>query len=117
MNDEINNRIEEFTQKLELRLDKLRELNISSQQSRKTVTLDQSRVGRLSRMDALQGQAMAAETARRRDMEIERIKAALLRIQSDDFGYCLICDEEISFKRLENDPSTPTCVRCAGRSS
>lgn len=77
------------------------------------VELDQSRVGRLSRMDALQGQAMAQETQRRRKNELLRIEAALARVALKDYGYCVTCDEEISGKRLELDPSTPQCIDCA----
>ncbi len=76
--------------------------------------LDQSAVGRLSRMDAIQVQAMQLETERRRGIELQRIDAALKRIDSDDFGYCLVCDEAIQPKRLENDPTAPTCIDCAG---
>lgn len=77
--------------------------------------LDQQRVGRLSRIDAIQQQAMEEETARRRDQEIDRIDAALKRIEEDDFGYCSVCEEPIAPKRLENDPATPICVACAGK--
>ena len=38
----------------------------TSAESRQPVELDQSRVGRLSRMDALQGQALAPDISRRR---------------------------------------------------
>lgn len=77
------------------------------------VELDQTTQGRLSRMDALQGQAMAQEVARRRDAEIKRIDAALKRIEDGDFGYCLSCGEEIHAKRLDFDPSVPNCINCA----
>ena len=77
------------------------------------VDLDQTRVGRLSRMDALQSQAMSRETARRRADDLLRVEAALKRISSGDFGYCLACDEPIAIKRLEVDPSLATCVNCA----
>jgi DnaK suppressor protein len=77
------------------------------------VELDQTRVGRLSRMDALQGQAMAQETARRRDNEVARINAALKRIEQDEFGYCLGCGEKIAVKRLTLDPTAAVCVTCA----
>jgi len=79
------------------------------------VELDQSRVGRLSRMDALQGQAMAKETERRRGLELQRIASALARIEDEDFGYCVTCGEEIPLKRLELDPAITTCVTCAGK--
>ncbi|MEQ8332599.1 TraR/DksA family transcriptional regulator [Nisaea sp.] len=81
----------------------------------KPVELDQSRVGRLSRMDALQGQAMAKETERRRGMELQRIASALARIEDEDFGYCVSCGEEIPLKRLELDPAITTCITCASK--
>ena len=77
--------------------------------------LDPQRVGRLSRMDAVQQQAMEEETGRRRDQEVDRIAAALQRIEDDDFGYCSVCEAPIAPKRLENDPATPLCVGCAGK--
>jgi DnaK suppressor protein len=80
---------------------------------RATVVLDQTSVGRLSRMDALQNQAMQLETERRREVEIKRIDAALKRIADDDYGYCVACGEEIGEKRLKMDPSTPVCIDCA----
>ena len=78
-----------------------------------TVELDQTRVGRLSRMDALQGQAMSQETNRRRQLQLQNIDAALSRIEERDFGYCQNCHEEIAVKRLEVDPATPLCIACA----
>ncbi|MEM7404549.1 MAG: TraR/DksA C4-type zinc finger protein [Pseudomonadota bacterium] len=78
-----------------------------------TVELDQTRVGRLSRMDALQAQAMARESNRRREVELKRIDSALARLDAGDYGFCLRCDEPIAAARLEFDPSVPLCVRCA----
>lgn len=77
------------------------------------VTLDQSRVGRVSRMDAMQQQAMSQQASRRRILETQRLKSALLRLDSGDFGYCLRCDEQIAQARLEFDPSVTLCIRCA----
>ena len=80
------------------------------------VTLDQSSVGRLSRMDAMQAQAMSLETKKRRELELIRIKSALLRIENDEFGYCLRCDELISEKRLSIEPAATLCIECANKS-
>jgi DnaK suppressor protein len=80
-----------------------------------TVELDQTRQGRLSRMDALQQQAMAAATGQRRTAELARIDAALTRIDSGDYGLCLGCDEEIAPARLEIDPAATRCIRCADK--
>lgn len=57
-------------------------------------------MGRLSRMDALQVQAMAQAVERRRGQELGRIKATLGRIDDGEFGYCVTCGEQIAPKRL-----------------
>ena len=91
----------------------LQALDEASAEAAKTVELDQARVGRLSRMDALQGQQMARATASRRQQQLRRIDAALRRIDSGEFGYCTVCGEEIDTRRLELDPTYARCVRCA----
>ncbi|MEQ9639013.1 MAG: TraR/DksA C4-type zinc finger protein [Alphaproteobacteria bacterium] len=99
-------------------LARLAELEAASQATaaeRKPVTLDQAAVGRLSRMDAIQVQAMAAAGERRRVAEIGRVKAALRRVDEGEYGYCVTCGEEIAPGRLEFDPAVAACVDCAGR--
>ena len=66
--------------------DELRALDAETSSARSPVELDQSRVGRLSRMDALQGQVMAQEQQRRRQSQILRISAALARIDAGEYG-------------------------------
>lgn len=83
-------------------------------EGQKTVTLDQQSVGRLSRIDALQGQAMARATQARRSTRRARVMAALARIDAGEFGDCTGCGEEIAGKRLALDPTLPTCIACAG---
>lgn len=78
-----------------------------------TVELDQARVGRLSRMDALQSQAMSKETGRRRRQKLLQIEAALKRIEENDFGHCQECGEDIAYARLEVDPTALLCIQCA----
>lgn len=85
----------------------------SSAEDRATVTLDQQSVGRLSRMDAMQRQAMAQATERRRQGRDARITAALHRIDAGEYGFCQECGEEIGKPRLELDPTIPTCISCA----
>ena len=85
----------------------------SSKASRQPVQLDQTSVGRLSRIDAIQFQSMALETDRRRQVQLQHIQAALNRIDENDFGECQICGEYIKAKRLEMDPSATICIDCA----
>ena len=81
--------------------------------SAKPVTLDQNSVGRLSRMDAMQGQAMAQASAARQQQLLTGIELALKRVDSGDYGHCLECDEMIAIARLELDLTTEYCIECA----
>ena len=105
-------------------IEKFRALLLQEQQSLRTdedagaddrspVKLDQQAVGRLSRMDAMQQQAMAQASSRRRAGRHRRIEAALQRIADGEFGFCQDCGEDISKARLELDPTLPNCVSCA----
>ncbi len=94
-----------------------RELTESSEQTqemRRPVELDQQSVGRLSRMDAMQQQAMAAAAERARKRDLTRIELAERRITEGDYGYCAECGEEIPERRLDIDPMAERCVACAG---
>jgi len=103
-----------FRRMLDAKRDELAALSGISADARKPVELDQQSVGRLSRMDAMQMQAMAEATERQRAVELARIEAALARLEAGDFGYCARCDEPIGDKRLQLDPATPFCIDCAG---
>jgi DnaK suppressor protein len=103
--------LEHFRALLETRRRAL--LDGDDQDAAATVELDQTRQGRLSRMDAMQQQAMAAATRQRNAAELGRINAALNRMDAGDYGYCLSCDEEIAAGRLEIDPAATLCIQCA----
>lgn len=81
---------------------------------RAPVELDQQAVGRLSRMDAMQVHAMAQASETRRRGRLQRIDAAVKRIDDSSFGECLECGEPIPPRRLEIDPTVTLCVPCAG---
>ncbi|WP_306147160.1 MULTISPECIES: TraR/DksA C4-type zinc finger protein [unclassified Roseibium] len=102
--------VRETLVKLKAELESFSEI---SEDARATVMLDQQAVGRLSRMDALQGQAMAQASERQRRADIQRIEAALKRLNEGEYGYCAQCGEDIAAKRLEVDPAAAFCIRCA----
>jgi len=95
------------------RLQALSDTSDTTADNRRPVELDQTSVGRVSRMDAIQGQAMAVATEQRRRDEARRIEAALKRIDEGEYGICTACGEEIAAKRLAADPIVATCIRCA----
>jgi len=105
--------LEHFRQQLlQLQAD-LRSQREAGEAATRVVELDQTSVGRLSRMDALQGQAMSQEQARRRQQQLQRIAAALRRLEQGEYGDCRDCGEPIAVRRLAMDPAATLCIRCA----
>ncbi|QUL37120.1 TraR/DksA C4-type zinc finger protein [Erythrobacter sp. JK5] len=105
---------EEARQALLERQAQLEQEDATNADSRDTVELQQDSVGRLSRMDAMQQQAMAQAQERRRAAERARIRAALERLDEGEWGYCVRCGEAIAAARLRHDPGVAMCVGCAG---
>jgi DnaK suppressor protein len=93
----------------------LEEVEEAATDASAVVELDQTRVGRLSRMDAMQAQAMAKASAGRREQMLRQIDLALKRIDDDEFGACQVCGEPINPKRLEFDPTVRLCIDCASK--
>lgn len=91
----------------------LERLRTQALDSRAPVRLDQQSVGRLSRMDALQQQAMNIANDSRRQQRHKVLKAALERIEANDYGYCRNCDDVIGAGRLAVDAAVTLCVNCA----
>ena len=106
---------EKFRQLLLEQKQSLLEVRESGRAAAGTVNLDQTSVGRLSRMDALQAQAMHQEAARRREQLLRDIEAALAKIDAGDYGYCEECGEEIAEKRLLVNPTVRFCIACSSR--
>lgn len=90
----------------------LTEIEETATQATATVELDQASVGRLSRMDALQGQQMAHEAERRRQRQLLAVGGALRRMDQGEYGECFVCAEPINPKRLLVDPTVTRCINC-----
>jgi len=75
------------------------------------VDLDQP-IGRLSRIDAIQQQKMAAAARKRNETRLRMTEAALANAREGDYGLCRNCEEDIEFARLQARPETPFCLTC-----
>ena len=106
------NQLDIYRQALISLREEIGQLTTDSKDAAGTVALDQSKVGRLSRMDALQAQQMAQETARRRQLQLQKIDNALRRMEAGDYGHCFKCGDEIGAARLNFDPASTRCVDC-----
>jgi DnaK suppressor protein len=99
--------------RLAAKKNELSDLSELSSESRDPVALDQQSVGRLSRMDAIQQQAMSQATEQKRKYDLIRIESTERRLRDGDYGYCEECGEEIPDGRLAIDPMAECCVNCA----
>lgn len=108
LTDELIGELEQALRTLEAELE---EQQTASREGTRPVELDEP-IGRLSRMDAMQQQQMAQAHRRRLDIRLQQVRAALAKIERDDYGYCNLCDEPIGAKRLKVRPESPLCVRC-----
>lgn len=103
----------QLRQQIMARLADIEAENALGRDAQGVVTLDQQSVGRLSRMDALQNQAMAKAQQTRRDAERTRLDAALRRMDEGEYGWCDDCGDDIALARLQLDPAATRCVSCA----
>ena len=104
-----------FRERLTALITELHEQLENEKAAADTVLLDQTKVGRLSRMDAMQQQNMAKSTMRSIEARLKLIHAALGKIEEGDFGYCDECGEEIALARLDIQPEARFCIGCQGR--
>jgi len=84
----------------------------ASADSASPVMLDQSSVGRLSRMDAMQQQAMAKATRQKSQLRLTQCKVALSSFDRNEYGLCRKCEEPIGYRRLSAKPEAPFCLEC-----
>jgi DnaK suppressor protein len=106
---------EEWRDKLLALQAELLSISETGDESAAVVELDQTKVGRLSRMDAMQAQAMAKASSNRRQVMLTKITAALKRIDDGEYGNCRECEKPINPKRLEFDPTAIYCIECANK--
>ena len=95
------------------RLEEISRQDDRGRQAQDVVELDQQAVGRLSRMDALQNQAMAKAQQANRNLEMRRLQSALQRMEDWEYGFCEDCGEDIPAGRLNLDLAASKCVSCA----
>ena len=107
---------EHYKKLLEKRKREIDETLESYKESSKPVDLGAS-FGRLSRMDALQHQQMVLNAKKQAEITRDQINQAFKRLEQGSYGECLICEEEISPKRLEARPETPFCLNCQNKKS
>lgn len=90
----------------------LNEALARGEEASKTPELDQQSVGRISRMDSIQQQAMAAGARRSTEARLGMVHSAIEMHKKGGFGFCRSCEEPIGYARLKARPETPLCLAC-----
>ncbi|HDP55412.1 MAG TPA: TraR/DksA family transcriptional regulator [Bacteroidetes bacterium] len=70
-------------------------------------------IGRVSRMDAINNKAVAEAGLRQAEEKLNKLKFALGKIDSEEFGVCRRCGGDIPLGRLALMPQSLFCVNCA----
>ncbi len=104
--------IDILTQQLISSRKELNQLLKLSESSSEIVELDQSKVGRLSRIDAMQQQQMSSAAKRAQQKQLTQTNRALKKIETDEYGFCIDCDNVIAFSRLQIKPESERCINC-----
>lgn len=107
--------VEELRDELQRTLTKI-ERSLQLNGGERTTDLDQSAVGRLSRIEAIQNQGFTQNLHDRERLQLEQVVEALKRVEAGTYGLCTTCKEPIVYERLAVFPETRTCGRCSGGS-
>ena len=102
----------ELQAELERQLRKLEKSMKITDEALETVELDQTAVGRLSRMDSLQNQSLSRGLRDREVVRLSQIREALQRFERGEYGVCTVCGGQIPFERLFVFPEAPECADC-----
>jgi DnaK suppressor protein len=105
--------IAELTAELERVVTKLERSMRTTEEAMRPIQLDQSAVGRLSRIDSLQNQGLTRNLQEREQAKLGQVVAAFQRLEEGTYGTCIECDQAIAFERLQVFPETPTCTACS----
>lgn len=103
----------DLKQELESQLDRLEQSMRVTEESLGPVELDQTRVGRLSRMDEMQNQSLTKNLREREEVKLALIHEALRRLVDGTYGLCRECGGPIAYDRLFVYPEAPSCANCA----
>ena len=107
--------IAELRAELERILAKLVRSMRATDEAMRPVELDQTAVGRLSRIDSLQNQGLTRNLQAREAVKLSQVHAALARIEAGSYGTCTECGADVPFERLLIFPEAPTCSGCGDR--
>jgi len=96
-----------ITQDIELVKKEITEL----EEKTKPVSPDVS-IGRLTRQEMIQEQQVNKHALNEANIRLNKLTYASKKVDRDDYGVCMECEEDILFERLMLVPESSHCVSC-----
>lgn len=84
------------------------------QEATKPMGLD-SAIGRVSRMDYINNKSISEGELKKAEVRLRALERWISLYNTDQFGKCSACGQEININRLLLLPESTRCIRCAGR--
>ena len=106
--------INQFHQKLLSEKEKIED-EISTLEDKTQSISPENSLGRISRMDAINSKGVAEFSLREAKRRLNGVNVWLSKFDSDAFGKCARCKNEIPFKRLMFMPHSLKCMHCANK--
>lgn len=107
---------EQDRKEIELKIDQeiinTNEIILEYQEFTKPISPENA-IGRLSRMDAINNQAVTKAALKKAEEKLKGLNFLKSKISKEDFGLCHRCKNEIPLPRMLFIPQSPFCVNCA----
>jgi DnaK suppressor protein len=108
------NKKSEYEPMREMLLHQREELNRRIEQRRQEIVVDQDPEDEVGLALRNSSAGLAIATIERDVRTLAEIDLSLRRMETGDYGTCVVCEETIPIARLKAIPWTRRCVECAG---
>ena len=103
---------EEIREKIQDEITKTEGLISEYKEQSKPVSPENA-IGRISRMDAINNKSITESALRTAEGKLIKLKKALEKVGTKDFGVCVNCKKPIPIGRILLMPESSKCVNCA----
>ena len=91
------------------------EIDIAEMEKMAQPITPENSIGRVSRMDAINNKSVVDAALRTKRAKLTKLQVALKKVDEENFGNCVMCNNPIQPLRLMFMPESTRCVRCAAR--
>lgn len=104
--------LESFRERLEMERAASEAAMVRSADDLRPIEASGSSIGRVTRIDAIQMQAMSQLSRSQLELRVQMIQNALAAVAEGTYGTCRGCNGPIALRRLEAIPEAPFCIAC-----